>query len=134
MWEDAFCETTDDITVRVQAFYLEDQSEPEDGRWVWAYKVRIENHGDDTVTLLGREWRITDAKGAAQWVVGDGVVGEQPVLAPGDSYEYTSGTPLSTPSGIMAGAYVMVSQAGERFRVAVPAFSLDSPDAGGRIH
>lgn len=134
MWDDAFTATTDDITIRVRAFYLDEQSAPEDSRWVWAYKVRIENHGGDTVRLLGREWHITDAQGAGQYVVGDGVVGEQPVLAPGDSYEYTSGTPLSTSSGIMAGTYTMVSASGERFRVAVPTFSLDSPDAGGQIH
>lgn len=134
MWEEAFSATTDDITVRVLAFYLDEQSAPERNRWVWAYKVRIENHGAETVQLLGREWHITNAHGSGQYVVGDGVVGEQPVLVPGDSYEYTSGTPLSTSSGIMVGAYTMVSKGGSRFRVAVPAFSLDSPDAGGRLH
>ena len=120
-------ETTRSIHVTVEPFYLEDQSSPSDGHYVWAYQVRIENHGDDTVQLLNRYWRITDSLGRIQEVRGAGVVGEQPTLKPGESFEYTSGTPLPTPSGIMVGTYEMESAEGGRFDVAVPAFSLDSP-------
>lgn len=126
---------TRDILVRVRAFYLEDQSEPEKGKFVWAYRVVVENCGADTVQLLRRTWRITDGTGRTQVVEGEGVVGEQPVLRPGEAFEYTSGTPLPTPSGFMVGAYHMVAQAsGENFDIAIPAFSLDSPHADGRVH
>jgi ApaG protein len=126
---------TRDILVRVRAFYLEDQSEPDEGRYVWAYRVALENHGRDTVQLMRRTWHITDARGRTEHVHGDGVVGEQPVLAPGEAFEYVSGTPLQTPSGFMAGQYHMVVQrSGETFDVAIPSFSLDSPHADGRVH
>ena len=118
---------TRDIEVRVEPFYLEDRSAPEDSRYLWAYKVVIENHGAHTVQLYSRYWHITDAMGRVQEVRGEGVVGEQPTLNPGDSYEYTSGAPLTTPSGMMVGSYQMVGENGERFDVAIPAFSLDSP-------
>ena len=121
-------ETTAGITVTVKPYYLEDQSEPDEQRFVWAYHVRIENNGQRTVQLRNRYWRITDSRGRIQEVRGAGVVGEQPVLRPGDSFEYTSGTPLPTPSGIMGGTYQMeASETGERFDVAIPSFSLDSP-------
>ena len=126
-------ETTRSIRVTVEPFYLEDQSSPSDGHYVWAYQVRIENHGDDTVQLLNRYWRITDSLGRIQEVRGAGVVGEQPTLKPGESFEYTSGTPLPTPSGIMVGTYEMESAGGGRFDVAVPAFSLDSPHEDVRL-
>ncbi len=126
-------ETTRSIHVTVEPFYLEDQSSPSDGHYVWAYQVRIENHGDDTVQLLNRYWRITDSRGRIQEVRGAGVVGEQPTLKPGESFEYTSGTPLPTPSGIMVGTYEMESAGGGRFDVAVPAFSLDSPHEDVRL-
>ncbi|MGB1876179.1 MAG: Co2+/Mg2+ efflux protein ApaG [Rhodospirillaceae bacterium] len=119
--------TTRSITITVQPFYLDEQSEPDEERYVWAYKVNIENVGDETVQLLNRHWRITDKLGRLQEVKGLGVIGEQPVLNPGDSFEYTSGTPLPTPSGIMVGSYEMESAEGERFDVEIPAFSLDSP-------
>lgn len=124
-----YIETTRGITVTVDPVYLEDQSSPADSHYVWAYRVRIENCSDETVQLRRRRWVITDAKGRVQEVQGAGVVGEQPVLHPGESYEYTSGTPLPTPSGIMAGAYQMevVEGGHEKFDVAIPAFSLDSP-------
>ncbi|MBF0333290.1 MAG: Co2+/Mg2+ efflux protein ApaG [Alphaproteobacteria bacterium] len=122
-----YTQTTREITVSVQSFYLEDQSSPTENHYVWAYRVRIENGGGDTVQLLRRKWRITDAFGRVQEVQGAGVVGEQPVLQPGDSYEYTSGTPLPTPSGIMVGTYQMEGEGGERFDIGIPAFSLDSP-------
>ena len=130
----AYEETTQAIKVIVQPFYLDDQSDPDEGHFVWAYHVRIENNGNRTVQLLTRHWRITDSQGNTQEVLGDGVVGEQPVLDPGESFEYTSGTPLATPSGIMAGTYQMVSEGGDRFDVVIPAFSLDSPHHSTRIH
>ena len=101
----AYARTTRSITVTVEPFYLDDQSVPDENHFVWAYHVRIQNHGEQTVQLLTRFWRITDSVGNVQEVRGDGVVGEQPILNPGDSFEYTSGTPLPTPSGIMVGAY-----------------------------
>ena len=127
--------TTHDVTVSVRSFYLEDQSKPEEGRFVWAYRIRIENVGRVKVQLLHRTWEITDARGRTQRVHGPGVVGEQPLLEPGASFEYTSGTPLETPSGFMVGRYHMVApDSGENFDVAIPAFSLDSPHQGGRVH
>jgi ApaG protein len=129
-----YAQTTRAITVRVKPFYLDEKSSPEDRHFLWAYHVRIENNGEETVRLLSRFWRITDSLGHVQEVRGDGVVGEQPVLAPGDSFEYTSGTPLATPSGIMVGAYHMQTNGGERFKVEIPAFSLDNPRQPMQIH
>jgi ApaG protein len=129
-----YAQTTRDITVTVQPVYLPDQSSPEDNHYVWAYHVRIENKGPQTVQLLTRHWRITDSNGQVQEVRGEGVVGEQPVLKPGGAFEYTSGTPLPTPSGIMAGTYQMESERGDRFDVEIPAFSLDSPHQAARLH
>lgn len=123
-----YAETTFDIQVQVQPTYLEDQSSSDENYYVWAYKVRIENQGSQTVQLLNRYWRITDSMGRVQEVRGPGVVGEQPVLRPGDVFEYSSGTPLSTTSGIMVGSYEMSTSEGERLEVAIPAFSLDIPD------
>lgn len=122
------------IRVSVTPMYLDDQSSPEEGRYVWAYRVRIENLGGETVQLLRRHWRITDSLGRVREVEGAGVVGEQPVLGPGESFEYTSGTPLPTPSGIMAGTYQMVTAAGEKFEATIPVFSLDSPHQPNRLH
>ena len=119
--------TTRAITVTVRPVFLEEQSSVEDNQFFWAYHIKIENHGDEVVQLRNRHWRITDGAGRFQEVRGAGVVGEQPTLRPGDSFEYTSGTPLSTPSGIMVGTYEMETDTGERFDIAVPAFSLDSP-------
>jgi ApaG protein len=119
---------THDITVRVQVFYLAEQSAPESGDYKWAYQVTIINAGADTVQLLRRTWHITDAQGRVQHVHGEGVVGQQPVLRPGGQYEYTSGTPLGTPSGFMVGQYHMQAlPSGEAFDIEIPAFSLDSP-------
>ena len=129
-----YAETTRSIRVTVKPYYLEDQSSPTDNRYVWAYHVRIENRGAETVQLRRRHWRITDAMGRMQEVRGPGVVGEQPVLAPGQSYEYTSGTPLPTPSGIMVGTYDMELPDGQCFAVAIPAFSLDSPHQPRRLN
>lgn len=119
--------TTRGITVYVRPLFLEDQSRPEESHYVWAYQIRIVNKGTETVQLLNRHWRITDGTGALHEVQGPGVVGEQPVLEPGDAFEYASGTPLRTPSGIMVGTYEMETEKGERFLVDIPAFSLDSP-------
>ena len=119
--------TTRAIDVSVEPFYLAEQSEPEKDRWVFGYRVRIENAGTETVQLLTRHWRITDGRGRMVEVRGEGVVGEQPRLEPGESFQYTSGTPLPTPSGIMAGSYEMVNEVGERFDVTIPAFALDAP-------
>lgn len=119
--------TSQDIRITVEPYYLDDQSSPSDDHYVWAYHVKIENVGEATVQLINRYWRITDANGQIQEVRGSGVVGEQPVLDPGESFEYTSGTPLGTPSGIMVGTYEMETRSGERFDVEIPAFSLDSP-------
>ncbi len=129
-----YTETTHDIRVAVQPIYLDEQSSPEDSHYVWAYQVRIENRGRETVQLLNRYWHITDAVGRVQEVRGPGVVGEQPVLAPGEAFEYTSGCPLATPSGIMVGSYEMQRDDGQRFEVSIPAFSLDSPHHSGRVN
>ncbi|MGZ0247946.1 MAG: Co2+/Mg2+ efflux protein ApaG [Alphaproteobacteria bacterium] len=118
---------TREIRVQVEPIYLDDQSEPDDAQYVWAYRVQIENEGTETVQLLTRYWHITDGMGRVQEVRGAGVIGEQPVLNPGESYEYTSGTPLPTPSGIMKGSYQMSTPSGEKFDIEVPAFSLDCP-------
>lgn len=126
--------TTRSIKISVEPFYLADQSAPDENHFVWAYHVKIENQGGETVQLLTRHWRITDSQGHVQEVRGDGVVGEQPVLRPGASFEYTSGTPLPTPSGIMVGTYQMETQGGHRFDVEIPAFSLDSPHEAVRLH
>jgi ApaG protein len=129
-----YAQTTYDITISVKPVYLEDQSEPDEGRYLWAYHIRIENQGDETVQLLTRYWKITDANGRVQEVRGEGVVGEQPVIEPGDSYEYASGCPLDTPSGFMVGSYRLAREDGDEIDVAIPHFSLDSPHAATQIH
>ena len=120
---------TRDIRVRVTPTFLDGESDPDEGRWVWAYHIEIENKGALEVQLLARRWTITDALGHVEEVRGPGVVGEQPVIPPGQSYAYASGCPLPTSSGSMQGAYRMVDEAGASFDVAIPAFSLDVPDA-----
>ena len=127
--------TTRDVRVAVRSFYLADQSNPAGRSWVWAYRVTIGNHGRQTVQLLRRTWRITDATGRVQVVRGPGVVGEQPVLAPGEEFGYTSGTPLETPSGFMTGQYHMIyPDTGEEFDVDIPTFSLDLPGGHAHLH
>lgn len=118
---------TEDIHVRVEPQFVEEDSSPEDGRYFWAYTIEIRNAGHDTVQLRSRHWRITDGQGRTEEVRGPGVVGKTPVLKPGESFRYTSGCPLSTPSGIMVGTYQMTRSDGTLFNVEVPAFSLDSP-------
>ncbi len=118
--------TTRNIVITAQPHFLEGQSLPHENKFVWAYTITIANQGTETVKLLTRHWIITDASGHRQEVQGPGVVGEQPRLGPNDSFSYSSGCPLPTPSGLMAGTYGMVTDAGEHFEVAIPAFSLDS--------
>jgi ApaG protein len=112
----------------VEPSYLPHDSDPQEGRFVWAYRVVIANHGTVGVQLLARHWLITDGNGVRREVSGRGVIGQQPTIPPGGTFEYTSGCPLSTESGIMVGTYRMVSESGEVFDVAIPAFSLDMPD------
>jgi ApaG protein len=116
---------TRNIRVTVRPKYLHSQSRPDDDHFVWAYTITIENRGAETVTLRSRHWKITDARGRLQEVKGEGVVGEQPTLVPGESFEYTSGVPLSTPSGFMVGTYQMETAHGVGFDIDIPAFSLD---------
>ncbi len=118
---------TDDIIVRVSVSFLPEQSEPDRGRWFWAYHVRIENEGDAPVQLLSRRWAITDGRGTIHHVEGEGVVGEQPVIHPGGSYDYVSGCPLGTSTGVMEGHYNMVTADGHMMRVAIPRFALVAP-------
>ncbi len=125
---------TRDIEVTVTPRFLAERSSVEDDRYFWAYTIEIVNTGAETVQLKNRHWKITDGRGHMQEVRGPGVVGEQPVLPPGARFEYTSGVPLSTPTGLMVGTYEMVTESGERFDIAVPAFSLDSPHGTRVIH
>ena len=122
------------IRVSVEPNYVENQSAPEDRRYVWAYTVRIDNDSRETVQLKTRYWRITDAMGQTEEVWGEGVVGQQPVIRPGEGFEYTSGAPLATPSGLMVGRYGMETVDGVAFEVDIPAFSLDSPHELRKIH
>ena len=123
--------TTEGVTVRVAVSYLPEQSEPRRGRWFWAYHIRIENEGDQPVQLLTRHWVITDGRGARHTVEGEGVVGEQPLIEPGASYDYVSGCPLATPTGAMQGSYHVVAADGSSFDVAIPRFALVAPAVAG---
>lgn len=118
---------TQGVVVRVSVSYLSEQSEPDRGRWFWAYHVRIENEGEQTVQLLTRHWIITDGRGVRHSVEGEGVVGEQPMIAPGASYDYVSGCPLATPTGSMQGSYHMMGEDSAGFDVAIPKFTLIAP-------
>ena len=120
-------ENTRDIVVRVSVSYLPEQSEPDRGRWFWAYHIRIENQSHQAIQLLTRHWIITDGRGSRHSVEGEGVVGEQPMIAPGASSDYVSGCPLATPTGSMQGSYRMVGADGMEFDVAIPKFSLLAP-------
>ncbi|WP_406856333.1 Co2+/Mg2+ efflux protein ApaG [Alsobacter sp. KACC 23698] len=125
---------TRQIQVTVSPAYMEEQSSPDKGRYFWSYAVEIVNLGQETVTLRSRYWHIRDARGAVQEVRGEGVVGKQPVLGPGERFEYTSGCPLETSEGIMSGEYQMQTATGEMFGVEIPAFSLDSPNQRRVMH
>ena len=122
------------IRVAVKPAYLDDQSDPEEGQFLWSYTVTIENKGTEAVQLLSRYWHITDGKGRIQEVRGPGVVGAQPVLAPGQTFQYTSGCPLPTASGFMTGRYQMRSASGEAFEAEIPAFVLESPHERRQLH
>lgn len=126
--------TTRGVKVSVTPRFMEDESTPRESRFFWAYQVEIVNETDETVQLVSRHWRISDANGQLQEVKGPGVVGEQPVLRAGESFTYTSGCPLNTPHGSMVGAYLMTTEAGERFEAAIPAFPLQSPYAKVTVH
>src|SRR5450631_2444530 len=126
----SYVSKTRGILVSVEPAYLEEKSSPGNSQYFWAYRVIIENQGPETVQLVSRHWMIMNARGELTEVKGLGVVGEQPVLKPGESYEYTSGAPLNTPSGMKGGTYQMESESGEQFNVEIPTFSLDSPNQG----
>jgi ApaG protein len=126
--------TTNDINIIVEPEYLESQSQPSDGYFVWSYHITIANKGSQTIQLLRRHWKIINETGQMQEVEGDGVVGVQPVLEPGQEFEYTSGTYLTTPSGVMMGSYQMLDEHSESmFSVEIPAFSLDCPDQSNQL-
>ncbi len=129
---EAYALTTRGVRVVVMPRFAPEQSDVERGRFLWAYTVRLENTGEETVQLLTRHWVITDGLGRVEEVRGPGVVGEQPVLPPGQSFEYTSGCPLATASGVMQGSYGMRTAGGESFDAAIPAFSLHMPGATRR--
>ena len=129
-----YAQTTAGITVRVAPHYLPEQSDPTRGYYVWAYHVRVENGGTRDVRLLARRWTIIDGAGRTEDVAGDGVVGVQPLIAPGAAYDYVSGCPLVTPSGRMHGRYVMLADDGTRFTVAIPEFKLELPGPRPAVH
>jgi ApaG protein len=115
---------TRDIAVRVAASFLSEQSDPSSSRWFWSYHVRIENGSKLAVQLLSRRWSIVDGRGTVHEVMGEGVVGEMPLIAPGASFDYVSGCPLDTPTGSMSGTYRMVDEDGRAFEIAIPRFQL----------
>jgi len=127
----AYAETTHDITVRVAVNFLAEQSEPDMGKWFWAYHIRIENHRPAPVQLLTRHWTIADGRGALYHREGKGVVGEEPVIQPDAAYDYVSGCPLSTPTGWMEGTYTMLDAGGSTLEVRIPRFALQAPAVSG---
>ena len=122
------------VKVFVESTYLEDHSDPYEDSYLWSYKVIIKNNEKEKIKLISRHWKIFDSNGNFREVKGKGVVGEQPTIEPGDKFEYTSGTPLKTSSGIMQGSYQMLSFDGEEFKVDIPAFSLDIPNQGNNLN
>ena len=129
-----YSKTTNGIKVTVTPYFLDDQSSPQEDHFVWAYQVNIKNLGNTTMRLSQRNWIIIDANGKILNVKGDGVVGEFPTLEPGESFEYTSGTPLKTNNGIMQGFYLMSQENGEQLKIDIPTFSLDSPYNKKKFH
>ena len=127
-------EKTREIQVTVEPSFIDDELAPDENRFFWAYRIEIANLGEEVVRLRARYWKITDGRGHVEEVHGAGVVGKQPVLKPGETFVYTSGCPLTTPSGIMVGTYQMQNESGEMFSIAIPAFSLDLPDAPRTVH
>ena len=129
-----YTKTTKSINITVNPYYLEDQSELDEQHFVWAYQITINNLGEESVQLKNRFWKIIDSNGFRQEVKGEGVVGEQPILNPGEKFEYTSGTPLSTPSGFMEGYYEMETKSGNKFDASIPLFSLVSPYTSNKLN
>tara|TARA_B100000989_G_C19334434_1_gene382241 strand:+ start:303 stop:695 length:393 start_codon:yes stop_codon:yes gene_type:complete len=129
-----YSKTTNGVIVTVKPYFLDDQSSPQESHYVWAYQVNILNNSDITIKLDHRNWIIIDANGKIVNVQGEGVVGEFPILEPGESFEYTSGTPLKTNNGMMQGFYLMSRENGEQLKIDIPAFSLDSPYNKKRLH
>ena len=129
-----YSKTTSGVTVTVKPYFLDDQSSPQEDHYVWAYQVNIKNSSNTTVKLNHRNWIIIDANGKIINVQGEGVVGEFPILQPGESFEYTSGTPLKTNNGIMQGFYLMSQNNGSQIRIDIPTFSLDSPYNKKNLH
>ncbi|HEY7809678.1 MAG TPA: Co2+/Mg2+ efflux protein ApaG [Allosphingosinicella sp.] len=119
--------TSNGVTVRVAVSFLPEQSEPARGRWFWAYHIRIENGRPAPVQLISREWTIADGRGGRHDIAGDGVVGEQPVIEPGGSFDYVSGCPLNTPTGWMEGRYRMMGAEEQSFLAEIPRFPLVAP-------
>ena len=132
--ESMYQAVTRNIVVTVSPRFLPERSSTEKSHYFWAYTIEIRNRSDTTVQLKTRHWRITDGIGHTQEVIGNGVIGKEPVLEPGAAFEYTSGVPLPTPSGFMAGTYGMVTPDGEHFKIEIPAFSLDSPESKRTIN
>jgi ApaG protein len=129
-----YSKTTKGIQVTVTPQFLEDESDPEQLRYVWAYHIEIVNEGPVRIKLISRRWIITDANGFKELIAGEGVVGEKPVLEPGESFEYTSGVPLTTTSGFMRGYFYMRNDFDETIEVEIPTFSLDSPYESHSVH
>ncbi len=129
-----YSKTTNGVTVTVTPYFLEDQSSPQESHFVWAYQVIIKNSGNSSIKLNHRNWLIIDANGKVINVQGEGVVGEFPTIEPGESFEYTSGTPLKTNNGMMQGFYLMSQNNGDQIKIDIPAFSLDSPYNKKKIH
>ncbi len=129
-----YYKTTNGVTVTVKPYFLDDQSSPNDSHYVWAYKVNIDNKGEEILKLNKRTWIIIDGNGRVLQMQGEGVVGETPTIKPGETFEYTSGTPLKTTSGIMQGYYLMIRSNGDNLKIDIPTFSLDSPYEKKKIH
>ena len=129
-----YSKKTKKINITVNPYFLDEQSEPEDQHFVWAYQVTIDNQSNEKVQLKNRYWKIIDSNGSEHEVRGEGVVGEQPILNPGEKFEYTSGTPLSTSSGFMEGIYEMQNDNGDIFDVDIPQFSLDNPFEANKLN
>tara|TARA_Y200000002_G_C22616407_1_gene636215 strand:+ start:103 stop:495 length:393 start_codon:yes stop_codon:yes gene_type:complete len=129
-----YSKTTNGVTVTVTPYFLEDQSSPQEDHYVWAYQVNIRNTSSNTIKLNHRNWVIIDANGKIMNIQGEGVVGEFPILHPGESFEYTSGTPLKTSNGFMQGFYMMSQINGEQLKIDIPTFSLDSPYGKKNLH
>ena len=131
---DTFCSSTNQIDVSVSPEYLDEHSDPQSHKFVWAYHVAIKNSGNHTIQILSRHWKIADSNGLKQEIVGEGLVGVKPTLRPGETFDYSSGTPLTTPSGFMSGTFHAIAAEYGRFNIEVPAFALDGPLSREKLH